>query len=166
MPKRNTRKIQIPEDRISEAMSMFAEGKKHGEVIEFLGISRATLARRLRDDDEFRLLYLQAKEDAADALIDKIMDIMGDDSWRRDGKQANAAVQKQKLKIDTLKWLAGKLKPKQYGDKIDITGNVTHDISPLAQLRKLEAPPEAPPKKPFIDAEIVENTPITEDDCF
>ena len=40
-----------------------------------------------------------------------------------DSRKANAIVQAYKLKIDNLKWIASKLKPKTYGDKLDITSN-------------------------------------------
>lgn len=46
----------------------------------------------------------------------------------------SAAVQKQRLQIDTRKWLLSKLAPKKYGDKLELTGDPDR---PLA-IQKIE----------------------------
>lgn len=76
---------------------------------------------------EFRLQYLQAKEHQIEALVDEILDIADDTSrdtilkTNNDGEQVEAYnsewVNRSRLRIDTRKWLAGKLAPKIYGDK-------------------------------------------------
>lgn len=38
-----------------------------------------------------------------------------------DEKYNGDAVQRSKLRVDARKWVAAKLKPKKYGDKIDVT---------------------------------------------
>lgn len=62
--------------------------------------------------------YARAKEDSADALAEDILDIADD---------ADEDVQRSKLKVDTRKWLASKLKAKKYGDKADV--NVSGGLS-------------------------------------
>ena len=44
-----------------------------------------------------------------------------------DGKVDYAKVQQLRLQVDTRKWIASKLKPKKYGDRIqqDLQGTVT-----------------------------------------
>jgi hypothetical protein len=39
----------------------------------------------------------------------------------------NEAVQRSRLRVDTRKWLMGKLKPKKYGDKIQHEHNLNAD---------------------------------------
>jgi hypothetical protein len=93
---------------------------------------KSTLFRWIRSNEEFRDQYARAKEESADALIEEIMDIADDGSndWmeRQDkdgaviGWQLNGEhVQRSKLRVDTRKWAASKLKPKKYGDKLDLT---------------------------------------------
>jgi hypothetical protein len=41
-------------------------------------------------------------------------------------------VQKQKLRMDTRKWLLSKMAPKKYGDKLELSGD---DKSPLTIQR-------------------------------
>ena len=62
------------------------------------------------------------------------------------GERANnAAVQRDRLKVDTRKWLLAKMHPKKYGDKIDMTSgneplkqnlNILVDTSETAETLK------------------------------
>jgi outer membrane lipoprotein-sorting protein len=45
------------------------------------------------------------------------------DAYRADPKAAGAAVQAQRLRVDTRKWLMAKMKPKVYGEKLDLTSD-------------------------------------------
>lgn len=65
----------------------------------------------------FREQYTRAKLESADALADDIKDI-GDKTLTGFYDPASARVA-----IDSYKWLASKLKPKKYGDKIDMTSD-------------------------------------------
>ena len=44
-------------------------------------------------------------------------------------KSDNARVQAVRVKIDTLKWIASKLKPKKYGDKLELGGDQDNPIT-------------------------------------
>ena len=87
----------------------------------------------LQNKQEFREQYDRAKEESADALSDEILDIADDgtNDWmekeNKDGSTYIALnhehVQRSKLRVDARKWIASKLKPKRYGDKIDMTTN-------------------------------------------
>lgn len=73
-------------------------------------------------------LYARAKEYQADYMADEILDIA--DDARNDWMEKRGAngetyetlnsehVQRSRLRIDSRKWLAGKLRPRMYGDKI------------------------------------------------
>jgi len=74
--------------------------------------------------EEFRVKYAQAKMFQADLLAEECLYISNDSSedYKIDeegNKFFNSeAVARARLKIDTRKWLASKLLPKQYGDKL------------------------------------------------
>lgn len=80
----------------------------------------------LRSNPEFLQQYARAKEASADALIDEILDI-ADDSRRdfeqtKDGPVFNHEhVQRARLRIDARKWVAAKLLPRKYGDRVDLS---------------------------------------------
>lgn len=88
--------------------------------------NKATVFKWLRIHEEFNDQYVKAKEESADALTDEILDIAdnSNNDWMEqngdsEGYRINGeAVQRSRLRIDSRKWLASKLKPKKYGDKI------------------------------------------------
>lgn len=91
----------------------------------------------LRKHDAFAQNYARAKEDMADTYASRIAAII-DEKPERDaiaGKVDAGWVQYQRLKVDTLKWQAGKLKPKVYGDKVDLNhgGQPDNPIQALLQ---------------------------------
>lgn len=94
----------------------------------------ATVFNWFRKYPEFLEQYARAKQESADAFIEEMQDIADDgtNDWMErhnaDGKsvgwQLNGEhVQRSRLRIDTRKWIASKLKPKKYGDKIELAGD-------------------------------------------
>lgn len=91
--------------------------------------SQATIYRRLAVDDEFRKRYTHAREVQADTFFDEILTIADDarNDWMEQNGEGSAGyslngehVQRSRLRIDARKWMAGKLRPKVYGDKLDV----------------------------------------------
>jgi len=98
--------------------------------------ARRTVFEWLNRDDEigieFRTKYAHAREVQAETLVDDMTDISdnGTNDWmeRRDKDGAligwalnGEAIQRSKLRVETRRWIAEKLKPKKYGAKIDVT---------------------------------------------
>lgn len=96
---------------------------------------KATVFNWLGSDAVFLDKYARAREAQADALFDDILTIADDgrNDWmeRKDDEGGNAgwrengeAIRRSQLRIDARKWMAGKLRPKKYGDKIsaELTG--------------------------------------------
>lgn len=94
--------------------------------------SKTTVFRWLAAREEFRNQYARAREVQADMLFDDILDIADDarnDWMERRGEEdagwvANGDnIRRSQLRIEARKWMAGKLRPKVYGDKLDIDLN-------------------------------------------
>ncbi len=74
--------------------------------------------------------YARAREAQAEIRADEIVDIADDDTndftADKDGKLvANSEhIQRSRLRVDARKWIAAKLLPKRYGDKLDLGGTV------------------------------------------
>jgi hypothetical protein len=86
--------------------------------------STGTICRWLGENTQFREQYERARDAQADTLADEILDIADDgsnDFMGEDEKYNGDAVQRSKLRVDARKWIAAKLKPKKYGDKLDLT---------------------------------------------
>lgn len=125
-------------DRICERI---AEGESLRGICEDADMPSTTAVKKwLIKDDGGALVaqYARAREMQADTLFDENLDIADDarnDWMERRGEDdagwvANGEhIQRSKLRIETRKWMAGKLKPKVYGDKIAIGG--ADDLPPI-----------------------------------
>jgi hypothetical protein len=110
---------------------------------------KATVYRWLAANDEFRDLYTRAREDQADTLADEIVAIADEEctmirAEKHPGVRADdddgyaevvfdsTAVARNRLRVDARKWVAAKLKPKKYGDKIqqELSGPDGKDLLP------------------------------------
>jgi hypothetical protein len=86
----------------------------------------------LREYQEFTEQYARAKQESADAMAEEILDISdnGSNDWmeRNYGEESvwvtnGEALQRSRLRVDTRKWLMAKMKPKKYGEKLDVTSD-------------------------------------------
>jgi len=75
----------------------------------------------VKNNPEFRGMYEKAIENRADRLAEEILELA--DEQMPDGLEgplASAWVQQKRMQVDARKWVASKLKPKVYGDRIDV----------------------------------------------
>jgi hypothetical protein len=114
-------------DRICEQL---AEGMSLRSVCKADDMpSTVTVFKWLRTYPEFLSQYARAKEESADALADEMLDI-ADESERDtvidengNARPNNEWISRSRLRVDTRKWIASKLKPKKYGDKLELAGD-------------------------------------------
>lgn len=111
-------------DRICEAI---LDGQSLRSICEAADMpGRATVMRWLANNSQFRDQYARAKEEQADVLADEIVAIADEDDTKviagGDGTTVvvfdSTAVARNRLRVDARKWVASKLKPKKYGDRI------------------------------------------------
>lgn len=97
---------------------------------EMPGLS--TVYRWLMEREQFRENYARAREDQADTLADEIQAIADETmAGRKTTTKANGDVEvvegdmieHRKLRVDARKWIAAKLKPRKYGDKLELAGD-------------------------------------------
>lgn len=115
--------------------------------------SKSEVFRWLADpaNQGFRDQYARAREAQADALADEMLDIADDatnDWMERQGEDKRGPgwdingehVQRTKLRLDTRKWIASKLKPKVYGEKVDLTsGGEKIGLAETLAARRVQA---------------------------
>lgn len=87
--------------------------------------SADTFYKRLEADASFSERYTRAKGILADRIFEECLDIADSQEGDilEDGKTNHDVIARAKLRIDTRKWMAGKLRPKVYGDKLELSGN-------------------------------------------
>jgi hypothetical protein len=89
----------------------------------------STVFKWLSERPVFSEQYARAREAQADHLAEEILQIADDgenDTYQTDNGPAvnQDVIQRSKLRVDARKWLAGKMAPKKYGDKVttELTG--------------------------------------------
>src|SRR5260221_2586340 len=88
--------------------------------------TKTTVFNWLGTNKSFVDQYARAKEESADAMAEEILDLSdGAIDVIKNGaeKKSGALAQSVRLQVDTRKWIMSKMKPKKYGDKIDMTTN-------------------------------------------
>jgi terminase small subunit-like protein len=89
---------------------------------------KSTVFRWLATNAVFRDQYELACDARSDALVEEMLDIADDgtNDWvarygGTEGYEYNGEhVQRSRLRVDARKWIASKLKPKKYGDKVNV----------------------------------------------
>lgn len=121
------RLFEYTPEKGEEICSKLADGISLRTICQEEGMpDKNTFFRWLREFPELRDQYARAKEESTDALNEILIEL-GDraieHSEEADVKAANAVVSAYKLKADNLRWVMSKLKPKKYGEKLDVTSD-------------------------------------------
>ena len=134
-----------PSDYTAETAAEICERIAEGQSLRRICLDdampglRTVLAWLIKHQD-FQLQYARARETQADVLADEINDI-ADDGSRDYGVDANGNrivdhdhIARARLRVDTRKWVASKLKPRKYGDKLELG----HDPNAAPQVMRVE----------------------------
>lgn len=140
-----------PSSYTQEIADLICERIANGESLRTICADEAmpaksTVFKWLAERSEFSDQYARAREAQADALFDEIIDIADDGTndwmekhsadgeaigWRENGE----ALRRSVLRVDARKWMAGKLRPKVYGDRTQMEhtgangGPIEHTVS-------------------------------------
>ena len=138
-------------DLADHICSKLAEGESMRTVCAPEGMpDKSTVFRWIRTIEEFRNQYTISKEEGVEAWAEESIDIADDgtNDWmsrndpNNEGYSVNGEhIQRSRLRIETRKWFASKLKPKKYGDKqqIEHSGKIgLADMTDEELARKLE----------------------------
>ncbi len=126
MPAPKRRKVGRPSLYTEALTAEICRRLAEGESLRAICADKAmpaisTVMGWLFDDkhEGFSAQYARAREAQAELRADEITDIA-------DGVEhgASEAVQAARLRVDARKWIAAKLLPKRYGDKLDLGGTV------------------------------------------
>ena len=98
-----------------------------------------TLYRIMERDDKIKAAYQKAVDMRAETLAEAILELSDQEMPAHlEGSAANAWVQHQRLRVDARKWTASKLKPRVYGDNLQV--QVTDErISVIDALQAAQA---------------------------
>lgn len=96
--------------------------------------SYSTVMKWLEEDEILSDRYARGKEAQADFMADELLEIADSDvdnvvDQNGVSRKDSADVQHKRLRVDTRKWLASKLKPKKYGDKTILSGDKENPLA-------------------------------------
>lgn len=98
-------------------LARMAQGESLRKVCEDPQMpARSTVQKWLAEDDNFSAQYARACEARTEHMVDEMLEIADD---------AAIDPQDKRVRIDTRKWLATKLLPKKYGDKVEVSGRLS-----------------------------------------
>jgi hypothetical protein len=94
---------------------------------------------RIRDHPDLAAQYRQAQEERADMLADQIVAVAEEQMPSGlSGPEASAWAQRQRLRVDAMKWTAAKLRPRAWGEHVQVDLNVSQTISIREALAQAE----------------------------
>jgi hypothetical protein len=83
-------------------------------------------------------MYARARDDQADTLADEILDIANtpvegittktDSDGKTETTKADM-LNHRRLQVDARKWIAAKLKPRKYGEKLELAGDSERPVT-------------------------------------
>jgi hypothetical protein len=93
----------------------------------------------LRKYQSFRDSYTKAKEEQVEVSVDLMQTMMDEDHHFKDAEgNTRVDVGMLRVKVDAIKWQAGKLKPKKYGDSKNEEINKEIDADVFARKHALD----------------------------
>lgn len=141
--------INLGEDEaLTRVLDAMVEGQALADFCRDNGFSYTVLRKWIEGDKNRKAAYAQAKEDRADFQAEQILEVSRRDCTTPvldgEGKLVGTRVdtgkvQQAKLETDNLKWIAARMKPKVYGDKVQV--DATMDVrtaTPLQLANELE----------------------------
>lgn len=121
--------------RLAEGEGLIAICRDEGMPAE------ATVRGWVIDDYEgMAAKYARARDMGLDRMIEETIDIADDSGldvvMTEDGPRADGeVVQRAKLRVDTRRWIASKLAPKRYGDRLQVDATVSVEAMDDSELR-------------------------------
>jgi hypothetical protein len=116
-------KLYEPSEVWPVILEAIANGQSLSSILRLEGFPSYSWAKdQLRNNVDLRRLYDQAVEDRGDRLAEELIDLADQQMPPGlDGPAASAWVQQLRLKVDVRKWAASKLRPRVYGERLDVT---------------------------------------------
>jgi len=121
--------------------ALLEDGQSLRAACRTLELSPATILLWARENKPFSEQYARAREAGYKLLADELLDIADekDVQVRYDGEDMTldlsaTAVARNRLRVDTRKWMLSKMLPKIYGDKLELSGDQENPIKTVTRI--------------------------------
>jgi len=107
-----------------ESLRSICEGERSGDNL-YGYPAEGTFRGWVRKDDALNTQYTRACEDRADVIFEQCLSIADNNEGdEHEGEHDHDHINRMRLRIDTRKWMLGKMRPGKYGERVrqEITG--------------------------------------------
>lgn len=117
-------------DKFKTIIEYIESGESLRKSCELVELNRRDFYKWIDEDEERKNRYARATKDRHDKIFEEILEIADDSSndfiTDSEGfeKLNHEHVQRSKLRIDSRKWMLGKMNPTKYGDRINVDQNI------------------------------------------
>lgn len=137
-------------EEICAAISSSEEGLKHLCDKNPHWPHRATIFTWRRINEKFRNMYAKAKEEQCEVVVEYMQELMAEPhKYIDEHGNEKVDVPMLRLKMDSMKWHAAKLKPRKYGDAKTIEDLTQENARYKQELEELRAKLYAENKKEY-----------------
>jgi len=132
-PSKYPNKVQI----IEQVLAGMRDGSSAFAACKAAGVPQSTFGRWVDEDAALAEEYARAREDLVERIAEETMAIADEPVGNTDsGATDSGAVAKQRLQVDTRKWLLSKLAPRKYGDRLELAGDPKNPIA-VARIERV-----------------------------
>lgn len=134
--------MKISEDQIHELLELIGEqGKSLREACQTVGVKRSTASDTLLSG-VWRGHYARAKDDRAELWFEEIRKIAEEKAGvivDEDGNERldSGFQQRQKTRIDAIKWMLARMDARKYGDRIEQNVTSKSEVTNKLDLSKV-----------------------------
>ena len=127
-PRKDTSNIKNKPENFFKAIQLIEfEGLSLFKALQVLGLNTELFYKWLDSDDFNAKSYARACNKRSERIFEEMIEIADkqdkDIYIDKEGRERvdHNVIHRNKLQIDTRKWMLAKMNPKKYGDKIDVT---------------------------------------------
>jgi hypothetical protein len=121
--------------------ALLEEGKSLRAACKELELTPSHILQWSKDNKDFAEQYARAREVGYKLLADEIIDIADEKEVqvRYDGEDTTldlspTAIARNRLRVDTRKWMLSKMLPKIYGDKLELSGDKENPLQTVTRI--------------------------------
>lgn len=129
--------IQICQELETTEIGLVKLCKKHG-------VGTEAFYKWIDASEENEKRYARAREAQADYMVEKMLEISDKDKDDEKPFVGINHIHRARLQVDTRKWIASKLRPKKYGDKLDIEATVKQEQPLFPDVKEKDLFPDVP----------------------
>jgi hypothetical protein len=133
--------MAFDQDKADKVCIALEDGASLRKAAASVGEAAITILNWTKSNPEFLIQYTRARESGYRMLADEILSIADetDVEAKYDGEDVRldlsaTAVARNRLRVDTRKWMLSKMLPKIYGDKLAISGDADNPLQTVTRI--------------------------------